>query len=48
MLARAKNGELCRALRLYRQYEARLREELDLPPDTEMQRHFEELITVHD
>jgi DNA-binding SARP family transcriptional activator len=45
MLARAGNGELCRALRLYREYERRLRKELNLAPDPEMQRAFDSLLS---
>ena len=46
MRARAGNGELCRALRVYREYERRLRDALDLPPDLEMKRLFENLTAL--
>ena len=44
MLARAGSGELCRALRLYREYERNLRKQLSLAPDPEMRRSFENLL----
>ena len=44
MLARAHNGELCRALRVYREYERSLRQDLDLAPDPELKRSFENLL----
>jgi DNA-binding SARP family transcriptional activator/tetratricopeptide (TPR) repeat protein len=46
MQTRARNGDLCGALRLYRDYERRLREELDLPPDADLRRQFERLCMV--
>jgi DNA-binding SARP family transcriptional activator len=46
MRARAGNGELCRALRVYREYERHLQDALDLPPDLEMKRLFENLTAL--
>jgi len=40
MSAYAKNGEVFRALRLYRSYEKRLEQDLGLPPDRDMQNAF--------
>jgi DNA-binding SARP family transcriptional activator len=46
MLALARNGELCRALRAYREYERRLRRDLSLSPDVQLRRFFESLLLV--
>jgi len=46
MVAQSGNGEVCRALRLYRDYETRLREDLDLPPDREIQRCFKAIVSA--
>jgi DNA-binding SARP family transcriptional activator len=47
MLARARGGELFRALRTYREYERRLADELGLPPDRDLARFFERLSREH-
>ena len=43
MKARVENGELYKALRLYRDYEKWIQLELDLPPGEELQAYFESL-----
>lgn len=46
MRAQASAGHHFRALRTFRQYEANLRKELDLPPDDDLIRLFESLSTI--
>jgi ATP/maltotriose-dependent transcriptional regulator MalT/DNA-binding SARP family transcriptional activator len=46
MLTRAQNGELCRALRVYREYERSLKKDLHLSPDPDIQRSFENLLST--
>jgi hypothetical protein len=48
MAVRVKNGELFRALRIFREYENKLQAELGLPPDQEMKKYFENLIARYD
>ncbi len=43
MEARAKNGELFKALKVYKNYEKRLHDELGLPPDEDMKQYFDRL-----